>query len=274
MTTVKDSSRSDRTVPINHTAKGGGYNNKSKRLVLTVKNSDEAGLIVSPLEVEVGESGTATYKVELNSDPKQNVTVEVTSSNSSVATVDTDAGTSGRQATLTFTGGDDGNWDTPQTVTVKGVEDTRIGDRTATITHRSSSVATDYEGLSASVQVTVTDDDATVTVSTTSVTVDEAGGTARYTVKLDGQPTGDVTVAVTSSSGAATVSPGSLTFTPSNWSTLQTVTVTGVDDRSPAGNRSATISHSASGGGYDDVEVPSVSVTVTDDDGWWFPRKR
>ena len=117
------------------------------------------------------------------------------------------------------------------------------------------------------VSVTVTDDDATVTVSSSSVTVAEAGGRATYTMKLDGQPTGNVTMTVTSSSGVATVSPGLLTFTPSNWATPQTITVTGVDDSSAGGNRSATITHTASGGGYDDAAVPSVSVTVTDDDG-------
>ena len=107
-----------------------------------------------------------------------------------------------------------------------------------------------------------------MTVSTTSVTTPEAGGRATYTMKLDGQPTGNVTVTVASSNtSAATASPGSLTFTTSNWNAPQTVTVTGVDDRSPGGNRSATITHTASGGGYDEVEVPSVSVTVTDDDG-------
>ena len=50
---------------------------------------------------------------------------------------------------------------------------------------------------------------------------------------------------------------GALTFTQSNWSTTQSVTVTG---RSAAG--SATISHTIAGGGYGSVSVGSVSVTV------------
>ena len=49
---------------------------------------------------------------------------------------------------------------------------------------------------------------------------------------LDSEPAaGTVTVAVTSGdTKAATVSPPSLTFNTANWSTAQTVTVTGVDD--------------------------------------------
>ncbi len=62
----------------------------------------------------------------------------------------------------------------------------------------------------------------------------------------------------------ATVS-GALTFTTSDWNTAQQVTVTGVDD-STDGDRSTTITHAASGGGYSSVVIDSVSVTLTDDD--------
>ena len=96
---------------------------------------------------------------------------------------------------------------------------------------------------------------AAVTLGKTSVTVAK-GATATYTVVLDAYPTGDVTVTPSSSAtGKATVS-GALTFTQSNWSTTQTVTVTGV----AAG--SATISHTVAGGGYGGVSAGSVSVTV------------
>ena len=53
------------------------------------------------------------------------------------------------------------------------------------------------------VSVTVTDDDATVAVSSSSVTVAEAGDRATYTMKLNGQPTGNVTMTVTSSNRAS-----------------------------------------------------------------------
>ena len=236
------------------TPSGGNYGARAKKVEFEVVRSNEPGLRVSPQQLEVSEGGKETYTVELNTDPEQTVTVSISSG--SILAVS--------PKSLTFTGGDDGDWDASQTVTVTGREDTLIGDRSATITH----AAANYSSDKAEVRVTVTDNDATVAVSESSVEVAEARGTARYTMKLNGQPTGNVTVTVESSNiSAATVSPGSLTFTPSSWNTPKTVTVTGVDDSSPGGNRSATIRHSASGGGYDEADVSSVSVTVTDDDG-------
>ena len=66
-----------------------------------------------------------------------------------------------------------------------------------------------------------------VTVTPTRLGVVE-GATATYTVVLKSKPTADVTIATTSSApGKATVAPASHTFTPSNWSTGKTFTVTG-----------------------------------------------
>ena len=108
--------------------------------------------------------------------------------------------------------------------------------------------------------------DAALTFSETSVILTEAGGagnTADYSVELAAQPTADVTVTVTSDDASvATVSAATLTFTTTNWNTEQSVTVTGVNDDS-VGDRTTSIGHSASGGGYDHV-TGAVDVTVTD----------
>ena len=106
--------------------------------------------------------------------------------------------------------------------------------------------------------------------STTGITVTEASGndhTKTYTVRLNVLPAGSVTVTVASGDTiVATVSPASLTFTTGNWSTAQTVTVTGIDDdKDDPTDRSANITHSGSGSGYDGV-TGSVKVTLTDDD--------
>ncbi len=92
-----------------------------------------------------------------------------------------------------------------------------------------------------------------------------------YTVVLESEPTGTVTVGV--SSGAttvATVSPSSLTFDADDWETEQTVTVTGIDDAidNTMNKRTTSITHtvSASGTDYQGEAAASVSVTVTDDD--------
>lgn len=101
------------------------------------------------------------------------------------------------------------------------------------------------------------------------LTVDEAGHAATYSVELDSRPTGTVTVKVSSSdAGTATASPTSLIFTPDDWFMPHTVTVTGINDDvdNPDDRRTVTITHSVTGGGYDGWAVDSVSVTVRDDD--------
>ena len=144
----------------------------------------------------------------LDSQPTGDVTVTPSSSDTGAATV---------APVLTFTAG---NWDQPQSLTVTGVNDAidNPGDeRSATISH---AVAGGGYGAvqAADVIATVTDDDgAGITLSAQAVSVAEDGGTATYTVVLDSQPTGDVTVTPSSSDpGAATVAPV-LTFTAGNW---------------------------------------------------------
>lgn len=99
-----------------------------------------------------------------------------------------------------------------------------------------------------------------VTLSATSLTVSQ-GGTATYTVRLATAPTGRVTITSTSAApSAATVSPATLTFTPANWDTTQTVTVTGVQDI----DESVPVTHTVSGGGYTGVSAAVVTVTIHD----------
>jgi len=115
-------------------------------------------------------------------------------------------------------------------VTVIGVNDDidNEDDREVTISHTISGGG--YSGVSvAGVTVTATDDDtAGVTVTPTTLSVDEAGGSRTYTLVLDTQPTGDVTITPASEDGTVARVSGPLTFTPSNWNQTQTVTVTGV----------------------------------------------
>ena len=255
-----DNAGDSRSATISNAASGGDYGSESASVSVTVKDDDTRGVSVSSSTLEVAEnSGTGTYDVTLGTKPTATVTVSVSSSATSAATVD--------KSTLTFT---TSNWSTAQTVTVTGVNDDldNAGDsRSATISNAAS--GGDYGSESASVSVTVKDDDTRgVSVSSSTLEVSENGGTGTYDVTLGTKPTATVTVSVTSNAtSAATVDKSSLTFTTSNWSTAQTVTVTGVnDDLDNAGDsRSATISNAASGGDYGS-ESASVSVTVKDDD--------
>ncbi len=108
-----------------------------------------------------------------------------------------------------------------------------------------------------------------VHVSTATLNPNE-GESASYTIKLAVEPPEDVHITVsTPSGGEVTVDKSSLTFTPGNWNTAQTVTVSAATDDDDAED-SATIKHSIDSGVYkgapiDDVEVTVSESTVTDD---------
>ena len=110
-----------------------------------------------------------------------------------------------------------------------------------------------------------------VLIAGRSVTVDENGDTETYTVALASEPKAEVIVMPASANtDVATVLPSSLTFTTSDWSMAQMVTVTGInDDFDNDGDvRRTTITHTVTSAdsGYNSVMAPEVAVTVTDDD--------
>jgi len=229
---------------------------------VTNMDDDTRGITVSPTAglatTEAG--GTATLAVVLNSEPTGAVSIGISSDDPSEGTVS--------PATLTFTSSD---WSQPQTVTVTGVDDAvDDGDVAYTIVTGTASGG-DYAGLDApDVGVANTDDDTRgITVSPTAgLTTTEAGGTATFTVVLNSEPTGTVTVGVSSNDvSEGTVSPAALTFTTATWSQPQTVTVTGVDDAVDDGDVAYTIvTGTASGGDYAGLNAADVGVTTTDDD--------
>ena len=117
------------------------------------------------------------------------------------------------------------------------------------------------------------DKEAGFTVSSISGDTTEAGGMATFTVKLNSQPTANVTIGVSSSDTTeGTVSPSSLMFTSSNWNANQTVTVTGVDDSDVDGKQSFTVVLAVTNTDvfidsvYSSLNPNDVSVTNTDDE--------
>ncbi len=239
-------------------------------VAVTVTDDDTAGVSVSETTLTVDEGGRGSYTVRLNTQPTSNVVISVTKTGSTDVTLDTDTGTSGNQTTLTFT---PANWDTAQTVTVAAAQDADAVNDAASIAHAVDAArsANEYDNVSiAGVAVTVTDDEtAGVTVSETTLTVAE-GGSATYTVVLDAQPTSDVVIGVTKTGSTdVTVSPATLTFTTSNWSTAKTVTVAAAED-ADAVDDAASIAHAVdaarSADEYDNVSIAGVAVTVTDDE--------
>ena len=247
------------TGTITHTASGGGYDGASIPNVVANVTDDDTGSVTiteSATTTDVTEGGaTDTYDVVLDFEPSATVTIAMAS--------DPQATTS--PATLTFT---TGNWSTPQTVTVSAVDDAVVEEpHTGTISHTASGGS--YDGVSISnVVANITDNDASVTITETggSTDITEGGATDTYDVVLDSQPAATTTITITADS-QATTSPATLTFTTSNWATPQTVTVTADDDAVVELNtHPSTITHSASGGGYDSATISNVVANITDND--------
>jgi hypothetical protein len=106
---------------------------------------------------------------------------------------------------------------------------------------------------------------ASIDVSPTSGLVTLSGGSAAFNVVLGTQPTANVTIGIHSSdTSQGTVSVSSLTFTPSNWNTPQTVMVTGVNNPLVSGNQPYTVITDpaiSADPNYNGLDAPDVSLT-------------
>ena len=221
---------------------------------VNIRNDDTADLLVLPSSLDIDEGDSATFTVKLATQPTQSVSVSVASGDAGAATVS--------QASLSFS---TTTWNDAQTVTVSGENDADGNDESLTVSLEASSGDAGYNSKTASVSVSITDDDtAGVTVHPASLAVDE-GGSATYTVVLDTEPTGEVTVTIEdpTDNTDVTAEPASLVFTASDWSTAQTVTATAAQD-DDAGDETATITHTVAGYGTV-TTADDVTVAVADD---------
>ena len=267
VSTEQDDDAVDESVTLSHTASGGDYGSVTSDLVVTVTDDETAALLLTPDSLTVVEGGSGSYTVALASKPTAAVTVSLTSD--SGVTLDTDTDTDGNQNSLSFS---TTNWSTPQTVAVSGEHDDDAIDDTVALSHTAS--GGDYIYVTANLSVAIIDDDkAPALVFTPENPTVAEGGSSSYTVRLAGSPTAAVTVmvsagadsGVTLDTDAATDgNQDSLSFSTSNWSTPQTVTVSGEQD-DDAVDDTVTLSHSASGGDYGSV-TGDLLVTVADDD--------
>ena len=216
------------------------YNNHKPSDVSVINNDDDsARLVITPVPSQTPlqtseKAGKATFSVALNSLPTDDVTFTLTSLDMTEGTVS--------PATLKFTAT---NGKTAQVVTVTGVnDDLADGDQQYAV-RLSNGVSSDpnYSGkFGVDLPFLNVDDDiANVNVLGASGlhTSELKPGTATFSVVLNSQPTASVSIALSSSNTLeGTVSPAMLTFTSSNWSTAQTVTITGADDQVADGPQS------------------------------------
>ncbi|MEZ6123764.1 MAG: Calx-beta domain-containing protein [Planctomycetaceae bacterium] len=234
-------------------------------------DDDPAGFsVLSPTgAAQVTESGTTTQlSVTLNAQPAIDVVLRVSSLDATEAAVD--------QLTRTLTFPPD-NWYTAQTVNVFGLEDFVVdGTQKANIRFAVDPLSDGAFSVLEDqlIPVDVLDNetaDFVVSQSGGSTSVSESGSSDVIQVRLRDQPLTNVILDVTPSVGAAFHTDKSrLLFTPANWNTAQSVTVTGLNDFRINGTRAEHLEFRTASEGSDPAfqmaAVQTLSVFVTDDD--------
>lgn len=265
------------------------YNKVHSPLVTVFVDDNEPALTVvqSNIFTQVREGGTTgtggtpsaqdTFTVVLPRAPAAGTTVVVKLNFGSQITV--------VPSTLNFTSSTSGAgaYNAAQTVTVTAVDDTAAESTIHTTPIAFGIVSTDsyYNGAAAPpVMVQVTDNDSaglSLVESSGTTAVTEGTGNDSYTVALTKVPTGNVNVLVngggqalvnkTGTSAAATVT---LNFTPANWNTAQTVTVTALNDTVAELRHLGQITHSIVAGSAVEYQaltnLSEVTAIVTDND--------
>ena len=273
---------------------------------VTITDNDMAALTVDQGGdgTTVSESGTTdTFTVALATEPNGNsvqvgVSTAVGEDECEVSVGQTDAGgnlvylTAGTAGTLTFlpSGGTEDSstqtaeWSTPQTVTVRGLDDsTADPNQTCTVTLDPSSPTpgrdATYHGLASStVDVTVLDNEVAPTLAITAAgrTINESGANNSTTVtaSLTPAPASTVTINLmftpTSPATASdySLSPSSnqqLTIVAGATSSTEVVRITAVDNTTDAPDKTVVVSGTASG--PTGIQNPTnVSLTIADDD--------
>ncbi|MEK9510565.1 Ig-like domain-containing protein [Limnospira fusiformis PMC 851.14] len=241
-------------------APGFQFDSRSLRLERGVPPSS---FTIQPLQgLETTEAGgTTEFTVVLDSEPTANVTLSIVSNDESEGTVAVNE--------LVF---NPENWETPQTVTITGVDDDiDDGDQEFTITV-GPAISQDpaFSGLPAqTVSVTNIDDDtAGVSINPTDFTIAQVGETAEFEVSLTSEPIAPVQFEVVISEPLVTVNPGSLDFTAENWDIPQSVTIT--REAGDEGQLQISLNPTSDDPNYNEIPVDPVQVNnppvVPDDD--------
>ncbi len=233
---------------------------------LTNTDNDAAGITVTPTTglVTTENGGTAQFCVVLNSQPTADVTIGISSSDTSDGTAVV--------SSLTFTAA---NWDVAQTVTVTGVDDALVdGDVAYSIVTAAAQCGdSDYSGLDADdVSLTNTDNDA----AGITVTPPAAWSPPRTAARPPSPWSSTASPPPMSRSASAAATPPRARqicrrsrSRPANWNVAQTVTVTGVDDALVDGDVAYSILTAAAVSGdsdYNGLDADDVSLTNTDND--------
>ncbi|MFC1748885.1 FG-GAP-like repeat-containing protein [Pseudomonadota bacterium] len=248
----------------------GSFNNLNPSNV-SVTNSDDdtIGITVNSFDgIATTENGTIdSFTIVLDSEPTANVTIGISSDDTTEATVD--------KSSLVFTSA---NWNIVQTVYVTGVNDDAVDGNISYNVVIGAAVSGDglYNTMNPT-DLSATNDDndvADVIITPGGLTTTEKGGGAAYTVKLAARPDFPVSFSLSSSDtseGYISLLSQYYTFQPDEWNAGKLGLITGINDGTidPAEGYFINISTIASADPkWSGVSPTAVPVTNVDDDSY------
>ena len=239
---------------LRHTASGGDYAGVTADLPVTVTDAGDPHVTVQfgAGAYTVSEGSTTTITVTLSADPKRTVVIPF------VETIlgNTTSADYSVQPSVTFNSGE-----TSQTFEFTAVQDdVDDDDESMKLAFGTIPDARVSAGPTRETTVSITDDDtAGVAIEPTALSV-LASRSNEYAVRLDTQPTGEVSVTISGhASTDVTLDKTELTFTVGNWDDAQTVTVSAAEN---AATGRVTLAHAVSGADYGSITADPVVVSV------------
>ncbi len=203
---------------------------------------DQTGTVIIP------EGQSVDVKAHLTAKPNASVTVQVLIPTGSTISV------TPTSATFSTT-----NYGTDQTFHFTAANDANTTDEDNNITFHSTTAGIQDVALDLHEQ---DKDHLGILVDKTTLTLTEGGASGSINVSLSNQPSSTIMVNLSASNGAVTLGSTSLSFTTSNWSSPQSVSVTAPSDPNTVNGSSViTISSSSVTG-----TPPTVNVTTLDTD--------
>lgn len=235
--------------------------------------TDTPTIRIAPLSgIVTSEFGTTdAFQIVLGAKPTADVVITLQSSDTTEGQLPSPV--------ITFT---PNNWNTPQSVTIKGVDDTEADGDIAYTIDVASVVSQDsrYNNMYvASVKCTNKDNEPrTEAVSMTmkhngatefSLDLYETGMADSFTLFLNAEPVSDVTVHIASTNDEEmTVLTPEVTFTQTAWRAIKTIRVQGVPDKLVDGDKKAELVFTITSDDprYAAYELAPISVTIHDTD--------
>lgn len=236
------------------------YNNIQENVIpITIKDDDIAGIIYDSTSVTLDEGQYITRTFKLKSQPTSDVTLNISSNNSSRISIS--------KSSLTFTAS---NWDTEQSVKFTAIDNNiDDGDVTVSVNINSTSADIYYNNLSSGFAITVKDNDVSGIIADTTPTTVTEGQHITRTFKLKSQPTSNVILNISSNdtNSRLSISKSSLVFTDSNWHIEQSVVFTAIDNNIKDDDVDVivTIKSSSTDLSYHNLTY-TFMITVKDDD--------